>query len=117
VRRANVQDVGVGGGGSRAAIVQRLQEWNRENDEALEEDPERWPQQASNFNLLPVNVAEKHAGRDLGVDVPSSLRPDTEALISPLIGSVCVICSLSMGTRCYMGYQGDTDERLIHTLG
>lgn len=27
-----------------------------ENERALEEDPERWPQQASNFNLVPVNI-------------------------------------------------------------
>ena len=35
-------------------------DFNATDTEALEQDPERWPQQASNFNLLPVNISEKH---------------------------------------------------------
>lgn len=93
-------------------------------DETTEEDPERWPQQASNFNLVPVNITDKHAAATqpsaaglggalaarqanasgvsfvgvsvsaapagspaagLSVDVPSALRSNTNALISPLV--------------------------------
>jgi hypothetical protein len=66
-----------GGKGSRKQIEERLANFNRyagswrrsrpapvlttlhgcsENERALQEDPERWPQQASNFNLVPVNI-------------------------------------------------------------
>ena len=85
----------------------------RENEQALEEDPERWPERGSNFNLVPVNIEVKHAAATRGaaaasggaasggaaaggggaaaaaaglsVEVPSSLRDNTTALISPLV--------------------------------
>ena len=130
-----------GGKGSRKQLVERLCEFNRcaprprplaptelrtgyslaviagrlprrENEQALEEDPERWPERGSNFNLVPVNIEVKHAAATRGgaaasggaaaggaaagggaaaaaaglsVEVPSSLRDNTTALISPLV--------------------------------
>jgi hypothetical protein len=70
-----------GGKGSRAALVKKLKDWNRENDEALEEDPERWPQQASNFNLLPVDIGVKHA-QATGV-CRLSVSPSLTRLVHP----------------------------------
>ena len=37
-------------------LTGRWRTWRSENERALDEDPERWPQQASNFNLVPVNI-------------------------------------------------------------